>query len=386
MKPPPRLDSLLSNKPLIGASTQAGHRGGMVEADKLKEIPESNLDSLLAILQKDYKRLAPRIRTLTHSITCEFDEITLRLHYPSFRDGACTVSDLVKTLGQYLVPFALPRAQINSVYAQRNELDEEDYRIVLHDLEQEALTLFKRAHEATNRNGEAGELLLYLLTEWILEAPQIFSKMHLKTNREMPVHGADGVHVKYCSSTHKLNIYWGESKLYTNVSQAIAAAAASILESLSDEKIEFELQLLKRNIDFSGLSQEAKTCLLRYLDPCEEESNERSNITTCLISFDFEAFKSLEGEKRDKIPLMFETAAKEKLKELAPVLASAIKEKGLQNQTMEFFFFPLPSVVDFRNLFQSKIGWKPAEQEKKTSKATESMGTKKSTGVKKVIK
>lgn len=133
-------------------------------------------------------------------------------------------------------------------------------------LRQEAFDLFKRAHVATNRNGEAGELILYLLTEWLLEAPQIVAKMSLKTNTEMPVHGADGAHVRYCAATGRLYIYWGEAKLYGSLDQAITEAAKSIAESLDDKKIKHEITLVKRHLDLSGLKPDAKA-MLDFLDP-----------------------------------------------------------------------------------------------------------------------
>jgi hypothetical protein len=69
----------------------------------------------------------------------------------------------------------------------------------------------------------------YLLTEWILEAPQLLAKMSLKTNKEMPVHGADGVHVRFCEDAQQLRFYWGESKLYADVGQGITAAVSSVV-------------------------------------------------------------------------------------------------------------------------------------------------------------
>lgn len=95
--------------------------------------------------------------------------------------------------------------------------------------------------------------------------------MTLKTNSQMPVHGADGVHVRYCPETARLFLYWGESKMYGDVGAAINAAATSIAKSLGPEELGHELQLVQRNIDFTGLGAGGKAALLSYLDPHEEE-------------------------------------------------------------------------------------------------------------------
>src|ERR1700722_716078 len=46
-------------------------------------------------------------------------------------------------------------------------------------------------------SGEAGEMLLYLLLEAVLGAPQMVAKMELKTNPKMENHGSDGIHMKW---------------------------------------------------------------------------------------------------------------------------------------------------------------------------------------------
>ncbi|MEX2746231.1 DUF1837 domain-containing protein [Rhizobium mongolense] len=164
----------------------------------------------------------------------------------------------------HLTPFALTRKEIDAVRALQSTLPFDDFLIKTTQLNDAAAKLFIKAHKATNRNGEAGELLLYLLTEWILGAPQFIAKMTLKTNSQMPVHGADGVHVRYCSETARLFLYWGESKMYGDVSAAITAAATSIAKSLQPEELDHELQLVQRNIDFTGLGSEGKEALLQF--------------------------------------------------------------------------------------------------------------------------
>jgi Cap4 SAVED domain len=282
----------------------------------------------------------------------------MRVHYPSFRQGAATVSDLVEVIIHYLIHFALPRAEVIGVMELYGKIDAEDFRVRVSQLFQSAISLFKRANEATNRNGEAGELILYLMTEWVLEAPQLIAKMSLKTNQQMAVHGADGVHVRYKPETSTLLLYWGESKLYADVGAAIGSAVQSIKDALDPEKIRHELELVGRNIDFSGLGEKAKMALLRHLDPFDEASNQRHNVSTCLIGFDVEAFQNIVGLGNDAAEAKFCEFARENLSALAQKLSTSLKDAGLGDQPIEMFFFPVPSVQQLRDLFQAKIGWK----------------------------
>ncbi|WP_051419872.1 DUF1837 domain-containing protein [Paracoccus pantotrophus] len=191
--------------------------------------PTGPLEDALASLKRDLSKLSTRLKSVDHTVTTECKALTLRLHYPAFRQRKPMMSELVDTVSTYIVNFCLPRQQVADLNEQYGKVSPEEFTTMFEVLRQEAFDLFKRAHVATNRNGEAGELILYLLTEWLLEAPQIVAKMSLKTNTEMPVHGADGVHVRYCAATGRLYIYWGEAKLYGNLDQAITEAAKSIV-------------------------------------------------------------------------------------------------------------------------------------------------------------
>ncbi len=63
-------------------------------------------------------------------------------------------------------------------------------------------------------------MLLYLLAERFLGLPQVLCKMDLKTDSRMHYHGADGV---YASVTEEglLKLFWGESKIYADATDAI---------------------------------------------------------------------------------------------------------------------------------------------------------------------
>jgi hypothetical protein len=322
----------------------------------LEIVQQVDVERFVAALRRDYSKLAVRIRELTHTVSCNCDGVNLRLHYPSINQGKAAVWELVNAILDYLTIFALHRSQVEELASQYGKLSADEFRIRCERQQKEAINLFIRAQKATNRNGEAGELLLFLLTEWILEAPQLLAKLPLKTSRDMPVHGTDGIHVGYLSESGKLCTYWGESKLYADVNQAITKAIESIEKATRPEKVEYELALVARNIHGAGLSPEQRSLLLSFLDPFESENyNKRVNATTCLIGFDFEAYEHMDINSGER---QFASLAQKKLQELAPRLSEALEAGEATSQIIEFFFFPLPSVQEFRDLFQAKIGWK----------------------------
>jgi hypothetical protein len=317
----------------------------------------ADLEAAVAALRKDYTPLGARIRVLTHSVTCTCDGVVLRLHFPSFRQSQPTVHELIDTIVHYLAPFALPRSECQAVDKLYGNAEIEEFKLRHSQLLERAKSLFIRANKTTKRNGEAGELLLYLLTERIVGAPQLIAKMSLKTNPQMPVHGADGVHVRYSKSDGRLLLYWGEAKLHGKVTDAISAAVKSITEGLQPEKLKHEIELVQRNIDFAGLDTTEKEALLKYLDPFDETYNERHDIITALVGFDFTGFAAVATLDASKAEGEFTQLAQQRLAELAPKLAEALKGAGLEGRPIELFFFPVPSVDKLREIFQAKIGW-----------------------------
>ena len=314
------------------------------------------MDEAFGLLKRDLSKLAVHLRVAEHTVNTECDRLTLRLHYPAFRQGKPMVSELIDAVSLHVVHFCLPRKDVAAVHNLYGRIDVEEFTQRVEALRQEAYALFKKAHLATNRNGEAGELILYLLTEWLLGAPQIIAKMSLKTNTEMPVHGADGVHAKYCPETDRLFVYWGEAKLYQDIGDAIAEAANSIAESLKDEKLKHEIGLVKRYLDLSGLSEPAKKAMLAMLDPFGPGYANRHDVISCLIAFNFDAFaEALDADDPEE---KFCRLACAKLAEVGPKIESALKSKGLAHQPVEMFILPVPSVERLRELFQDKIGWK----------------------------
>jgi hypothetical protein len=322
----------------------------------LEVAEQIDLEQFVSALRRDHSKLSIRIRELTHSVKCECNGVTLRLHFPAINQGKAAIWELINAILDYMTPFALHRSQIEELKKDYGKISPEEYRIKCERLQREATSLYIRAQKATNKNGEAGELLLFLLTEWILKAPQLLAKLPLKTNRDVPVHGTDGIHVGYLPEKKTLCTYWGESKLYGDVNTAIAKAVESIEKALKSENAEYELSLVKRHIDTAGLSPDEKSLILSFLDPFEHENyNKRINVTTCLIGFDFAAYSEL-GENSDE--QKFGLLALSKLRELAPRLSNSLKSAGIKGHLVEMFFFPVPSVQDLRDQFQAKIGWK----------------------------
>lgn len=305
-------------------------------------------------MQGDHSALGARIRTLEHHAVSAHSRVRFRTHYLAFRDGKPAVDELMDALDSKLVGFCLPRRDINEAFAAC--VGEAQQRVVerMSALAGRARRLFIQSHRALGRSGEAGELLLYLLTEWILGAPQIIAKMSLKTNAQMAVHGSDGVHVRFDPVEKELFLYWGEAKVHKSVGRAIGAAVESVQLFMSGG-LSAEIALLKAHHHMADLPADARDALLEFLDPYSEKANARCDVSTCLIMFDFEEFGGdLPNDQRE---VHFRDALQRALAKFATQLDQKLADAGLNDHRIEVFLLPVPSVDSIRAAFQKLIGW-----------------------------
>lgn len=109
--------------------------------------------------------------------------------------------DFLKILFQHIVVFVIDYEEY-----QKKGMNESEFLQKISDLFLTAKNKFQSDNEKT---GEIGELILFMLLE-SNNITQIISKMRLKTNKNMPIHGPDGVHVEIKEGN--LIFHYGEAK------------------------------------------------------------------------------------------------------------------------------------------------------------------------------
>lgn len=314
------------------------------------------LAAAIAGLSQDHSGLANILKVVAPKPACGVETVSIHAYYLPFLNSRPIVEEFVDAICEYLVSFALPRSEIaDEMAAVAGKGDAEKIRVALR-LRQRAVDTFIQAQKATQRTGECGELILYLLTEWVLSAPQILAKMGLKTNSQMPVYGADGVHVRCEPESNRLAMIWGEAKVHAQVGKAVDDAVTSITKALEYKSQTAEISLVRRYFSITGLSDAQKAELVSYLNPLGDNYSKRVDVSSCLICFDFAAFKSLSG---DDVEDQFKGLLAVELDKASQRLAGEIKKQGIDKHRLEIFFLPMPAVAKLRELFQAKIGWTP---------------------------
>ena len=309
---------------------------------------ELSLNSLLG----DFSHLAARMRHIAVEPEIS-NQITGRGSYISLREGSPTVADFVSVFSHYLAAYALPRKQLLAASDAAGS-DPTLQSVHMTRLREDAASLFIKARKGSHRSGEFGEIVLYILVEWWLQAPQVVSKMFLKTAYQMPVHGTDGIHARL-EDDGKLTLIWGESKAHKSLESALTDALKSISDFIQKEEVDAEVRLVSGHLDLGVLDKETYDAVLDYLNPYSEASNNRVNRFAVLLMFNFGYGD--EGECCDEELINRFTEKFEEFK------ISVEKKAGVDpfsKKGFDFFLLPVPCVQDIRDRFQKIIGM-PAE-------------------------
>ena len=313
------------------------------------------LEESINALVGDYSYLDHKVKHLSFDTSSCGNRIEVRCSYIAFRGGEPTWDDFIDILSEQIIAFCLPRKEIIEALSEVSPNDPLSGARIVSRLSNKARSLFIRAKKGSNRSGEAGEIALYIFNEWVLKAPQIVSKMYLKTNSNMPVHGTDGIHARYDPEKKKLIVYWGESKAHSTLPSALTSALESISEFVAKAHERREIEIVSSFVDLGNCSEEAQELFLRFLDPYDKASDDRVAVFSCLLIYEGPSIK--DDCEDEEVEAHFVHDISDAVETFIAGIKNKIKEKGLAAKRFEFFLLPVPSVQEFRDKFQAIIGW-----------------------------
>ncbi|SFV52726.1 bll2187; hypothetical protein [hydrothermal vent metagenome] len=292
-----------------------------------------NIEEYLEIKEELYTNIFSNIDNET------VNNAILRFHYIKFNPNNEPKFDkLIDTIINHITLYCYS-------ISKRTENDYEAYKNRLY---REAARLFRE----NDKSGEFGELILWFLLESVLKAPQVVAKMDLKTNRNDEIKGADGIHINI-TNQNILEIIFGESKLYNNLSKAIIDAFNSIENFLEKEQYKREYNLITTH--FKWLNTEHQTKLLNFISN-NIEADEVKIKFAILIGFDWEKYQKLqEPLERKKFVEEFESIYQEKAKKIINTIEQKLSKFKYNNYEFDIFFLPFKSVDEMRKRFKSEL-------------------------------
>ena len=215
----------------------------------------------------DLRDKIPDLHNLVGQLPLPSNSAHPRLAFVRFRENEPQDRQFANLLGELLTNYAIPlRRRVDASSAMAGSPTGGDMRAA-NRLHKEAIKLFLDYSAANpGRFGEVGEVIAFAIASEFLEAPQIASKMTLKTNSQMPLHGADGLHVRQAADG-SMFFYLMESKLAPDANTGIKAFCESAKTFKDDPKAKVnEIRIVTNLSNLDALEGQARTDALAYFD------------------------------------------------------------------------------------------------------------------------
>lgn len=315
---------------------------------RLDQVPFDMAQAMRKALSRKEGDLDPFLFKLERDVTVKDAKARLHAYFlPIDASGNFRIEALAEYLRDRVVDYAIPKRRIEEALREQQETGS---TAPILRLERQARALFSRIATA----GEGGELLLFAMAESMFELSQILCKMSLKTAGDVHYHGADGVYAE-ARADGGLDIYWGESKVYGNVSDAIRECLKSLkvflTEPDSDEAKRSRDVLLVN--DFANFTDERLVAGLRAaLDVRKVESLGTRHCGIALVAFDSAGYECSPEPSLEKI----EAAIREELPKWSAQVANRLGVEELMRFDIHFICVPMPAAEKFRLHFLELLG------------------------------
>jgi hypothetical protein len=296
---------------------------------------ENTGNELLDVSSKQYSAILDEI--VKEKVTIS-SRVEASFHFIKYHDCSCREDDFLKVLRKYIFTYCFPRTR----YKHQDAFD-------IGDLTWEARDKFFNPSDPSN-SGELGEIALYFLLEGYLKAPQIVSKMSLKTTDGENFKGSDGIH--FGRYNDKNCIFYCESKLDKERCDALRYCIESVIDFHNTKK-DFEVSLIRNNIDVDN--QELRKAIIDYLDPASEKTEDWIEINACFVGYNWDKFTIIE-QQTDNTLLQEElkNMYKEDIEHIKNYLQKRI-DPSKTKQRFYFFIIPFKDVERLRVKFMELL-------------------------------
>ncbi|MEV0983485.1 DUF1837 domain-containing protein [Brevibacterium sp. NPDC049920] len=281
------------------------------------------------------------------AVTVPETSTLVRTHFLAHdANGTPAVEQLAGAMANAALDFCIPRSKIEKAVAEY--MDSRSTAAIV-SLEEQARSLFVKSESS----GEGGELLLFLLMERVLQRPQLISKMALKTNTEVHVHGSDGIHASFADDG-VLDIYWGESKLYQSSTEAFRDCFESIspyLRSDGDSRRKQDLMLVRDHLNVT--QRELAAHLFQYFDETNPKTLKVRWNGVCLVGFDHDNYPNVAVLDEPQ-----QQAVSKAVSRWHRTIGNRLKEFEIVGVSIDLFCIPMPDVAELRSRVLKRMGAK----------------------------
>lgn len=310
----------------------------------------------------DYTGIEKRIKEVDVSLPAEDDtKITGRFFYLDFKNREPNQEIFVDYIFRKIDRYCIPRKVLSKAKKKYAETEDESVFTDLHD---QAIKLFVFSNSKRGAHlGEPAELIAFIILEAFLGAPQIASKMYMKTSTSMPIHGADAIHMRYHKDTDCLDLIWGEAKLYDDLNNGLSKAIESIKSFISvdtktgDKPQNRDIEILKDNPDVDDEAMQQAIC--DYFDPYSDKAGNVRHIYTCLVGYDESLYENLVGATDEEIEEYFRNRYIEKAVKTYNSFSNRVTNAGLSEMQFILILLPFKDINKLRDDFKLMLRVNP---------------------------
>ncbi|MBK2266886.1 DUF1837 domain-containing protein [Francisella philomiragia] len=304
------------------------------------------LNNLCSFDKSDYEKIFNKV---DHDNVINNVNVNLRFKFIKFDpNGNPKIDLLIDTLFDYFTHYCFDSEKrgLNRVVTEKER----------NNINREARKLFRKwqQDEITDENkptsGEMREMILWLLMEAVLDAPQVVAKMSLKTNPKLETFGSDGIHIKTINNI--LNIFFGEAKLYRSISKALDSIFESIEGFHENEMWKHEYRMVTNH--YKHLSDKEKNDVYNFISG-KIEAHELKINHACLVGYDWNKYKKLDTEERSSFVDNFMEIYKKDTERLTKLIQSRFDNFSKKEFGFEVFFLPFKNVQELRDKFNKEL-------------------------------
>lgn len=269
----------------------------------------------------------------------------LNLHILKIENNQFCYDELIKQLGNHMIPFALSKKEIKEF-----EKDQRYYELV-----EKAGSKFR---DYNVNDGEAGELLLFCFLESHLKAPKILTKLEIKLSSNDYAKGSDGIHLLELSPKN-YQLIFGESKLEQKLTTAISHAFKSINDFLTRNKnnIYDEIGLINSQLCKEAFDEDLYQFLKSVIMPKASDTDPivKNNAFAIFAGFEIDPTEEEKRLSNDKFLDLIKSKIKTEVEGKMSHIKKKIEEYGLYSYTFYVYVFPFMKLDETRKDIIKKI-------------------------------
>jgi len=280
-------------------------------------------------------------------IECDIPDTNskLNLHILKIENNQFCYDELIRQLGNHMIPFALSKKQIKEF-----EKDQRYYELV-----EKAGSKFR---DYNINDGEAGELLLFCFLESHLKAPKILTKLEIKLSSKDYAKGSDGIHLLELAPKN-YQLIFGESKLYQELTTSLTKAFESIHDFRTRKKnnIYDEIGLINSQLCKEAFNEDLYQFLKSVIMPKASDTDPiiKNNAFAIFAGFEINPTEEEKRLRNDKFLTLIKAKIRDEVKSKMSHIKKKIEEYELYNYSFYVYVFPFMKLDETRKKIIKKI-------------------------------